>query len=42
MVAKRRNIRQEAMNKSNTDLAVLMKHFEVHNRFGGKSARTVG
>jgi site-specific recombinase XerD len=42
MVAKRRNMRREAMNKSNTDLAVLMKHFEVHNRSEGKSARTVG
>ncbi len=42
MVVKRRNLRWETMDKSNFDLSVLMRHFEVHNRTEGKSARTVG
>jgi hypothetical protein len=30
------------MDKSGTDLSVLIKHFEVYNRTEGKSPRTVG
>ena len=38
----RKNRRWEAMDKSNTDLSVIIRHFEVHNRTEGKSYRTVG
>ena len=34
--------RRETMVKSNPDLLVLMRHFEIHNRTESKSARTVG
>ena len=30
------------MDKSNTELSVLMQHYEVHNKTEGKSPRTVG
>jgi site-specific recombinase XerD len=40
-MAKRQNRRWESMDKSNTDLSVLMRHFEVHNKTEGKSERTV-
>ena len=33
--------RQNTMDRSNTDLSVLMKHFEVHNKTEGKPSRTV-
>ena len=36
------NGRREAMDKSNTDLSVIIRHFEIHNRTDGKSDRTVG
>lgn len=39
---KRRNKQWETMDKSSTDLSVLIKHSEVHNRTEGKSPRTVG
>ena len=38
---KRRNTRWEDMDRSNIDLAVLIHHYEVHNRTEGKSPRTV-
>jgi len=42
MVLKKRNTRWETMDKSKLDLLVIKKHFEIHNRTEGKSARTVG
>ena len=30
------------MDESNTDLSVVIRHFEVHNRTEGRSDRTVG
>ena len=42
MVTAKRNRRQETMAKANPDLLVLIRHFEIHNRTEGKSARTVG
>ena len=42
MVTAKRNRRRETMAKSNLDLLVLIRHFEIHNRTEGKSARTVG
>lgn len=41
-MASNRNLRWEEMDKSKTDLSVLMQHFEVNNRTEGKSPRTVG
>ena len=38
---KKQNRRWETMDKSNADLSRLTKHFEVHNKTEGKSARTV-
>ena len=38
----KRNRRWETMDKSNLDLLVLIRHFEIHNQTEGKSARTVG
>ena len=38
----RNNGRWETMDESNTDLSVIMRHFEVHNRTEGKADRTVG
>ena len=32
----------ETMDRSDTDLTELVKHFEVHNKTEGKSDRTVG
>jgi site-specific recombinase XerD len=37
----KRSARWESMNKSNTDLTVLISFFETHNRTEGKSPRTV-
>jgi len=37
----RRNTRWEDMDRSNIELAVLIHHYEVHNRTEGKSPRTV-
>jgi site-specific recombinase XerD len=37
-----RNLRWEDMDKSNTDLSVVMRHIEVHNKTEWKSPRTVG
>jgi len=36
-----RYCRWEEMDKSQTDISVLIHHFEVHNRTEGKSPRTV-
>ena len=41
-MAIKRNLRWEEMDRSKTDLKVLIQHFEVHNRTEGKSLRTVG
>ena len=41
MVISKGNRRWETMAKSNPDLLVLKRHFEIHNRTEGKSARTV-
>ena len=41
MVVNSQSNRWENMDKSNTDLSVLTRHFEVHNRTEGKSSRTV-
>ena len=41
-MASNRNTRWEDVDKSNTDLSVLMQHIEVHNKTEGKSPRTVG
>lgn len=41
-MAIKRNLRWEEMDRSKTDLEVLIQHFEVHNRTEGKSLRTVG
>ena len=41
MVISKRNRRWETMAKSNPDLLVLKRHFEIHYRTEGKSARTV-
>jgi len=40
-MTRKRNLRWEEMDKSKTDLSVLMQHFEVNNRTEGKSPRTV-
>lgn len=37
-----RNTRWVTMDKGDTDLSLLKKHFEIHNRTEGKSPRTVG
>jgi site-specific recombinase XerD len=37
----RQNRRWNTMDKSDLDLSVLIKHFEIHNRTEGKSPRTV-
>ena len=42
MVVNKGNRRWETMDKSNPDLTVIIRHFEIHNRTEGKSARTVG
>ena len=39
-MASRRKARWEDMDKSKTELALLIQHFEVHNRTEGKSPRT--
>ena len=36
-----RNQRWEHMDKSGTDLSVLIKQYEVHNKTEGKTAKTV-
>ncbi|PPR21089.1 MAG: hypothetical protein CFH40_01719 [Alphaproteobacteria bacterium MarineAlpha10_Bin3] len=41
-MTRKKNLRWEEMDKSNTDLSVLMQHFEVNNRTEGKSPKTVG
>ncbi|MCH8988223.1 MAG: hypothetical protein IIA92_05385 [Chloroflexi bacterium] len=41
-MASNRNLRWEEIDKSKTDLSVLIQHFEVHNKTEGKSPRTVG
>ena len=41
-MASNRNLRWEDMDKSNTELSVLMQHYEVHNKNEGKLTRTVG
>ena len=41
-MASNRNLRWEEIDKSQTDLSVLLQHFEVHNKTEGKSPRTVG
>ena len=41
-MATNRNLRWEEIDKSKTDLSVLIQHFEVHNKTEGKSPRTVG
>ena len=40
-MVRRRNTRWEDMDRSNIDLLVLIRHYEVHNRTEGKSPRTV-
>ena len=40
-MVRRRNTRWEDMDRSNIDLSVLIRHYEVHNRTEGKSPRTV-
>ena len=42
IMAGNRNLRWEDIDKSNTELSVLMQHIEVHNKTEGKSPRTVG
>ena len=41
MMGQPRIIGWKTMDKASTDLSVVMKHFEVHNRTEGKSIRTV-
>jgi len=41
-MTRKKNLRWEDMDKSNTDLSVLKQHYEVHNRTEGKSPRSVG
>jgi hypothetical protein len=38
-MGKRQNRRWETMDKSGTDLSVLIKHFGVYNRTEGKSPK---
>ena len=40
-MVKRRDTRWGNMDKSNIELSVLIRHYEVHNRTEGKSPRTV-
>ena len=38
----KRNYRWQEMDKSNTDLSILIRQYEVHNKTEGKSDKTVG
>ena len=41
MVVKRRIVRQGTMDKTNTDLSFLMRHFEMHNKQRGSQEEQV-
>jgi len=41
-MAGNRDLRWEEIDKSKTDLSVLMQHFEVHNKMKWNSPRTLG
>lgn len=42
IMAGNRDLRWEEIDKSKTDLSVLMQHFEVHNKMKWNSPRTLG